>query len=335
MSRITIKDLARRLSVNPSTVSRALHNHPDVGSEMKMKVQKLAEKLGYRPNQMAVSLRKGHSKTIGLIIPEISMFFFPSVIKAVEEETHRRNYNLLVLHSNDSVVREIENADICAFNSVEGVLVSLTRESFDIEHFSDLQFGGTPIVYFDKVLQQTIAHKIEIPGEQGAFLALNKLLQGQSRRRRICGIFGDMRLSITQDRIEGFIKALHQQGYQHQLKDIFFANSPNEAQQIMLQLHRSETVSPDVVFAMSDEILAGIIQAANQLQLSIPNQLQVVAMSDGYLPQLLPTPIPYVETSGYRLGKQAIKLLFDLIDGKPTIEDTYFIDTPFVAGKTK
>ena len=99
MSRITIKDIANKLNINASTVSRALRNHPDVSGQLKTTIKTLAHELGYRPTHMAVHLRSGKSLTIGLIIPEISMFFFPSIIKAVEEEPHARGYNLLVLHS--------------------------------------------------------------------------------------------------------------------------------------------------------------------------------------------------------------------------------------------
>lgn len=329
MGRVTIKDIAKKLNINASTVSRALRDHVDVSEEMKVKVKKLAEKMGYHPNQMAISLRNGHSKTIGLIIPEISMFFFPSIIKAVEEATHQRGYNLLVLHSNDSVQREIENAAICAFNGVEGVLVSLTKQSLDIEHFSDLEYAGIPVVYFDKVLQATVAHKIEVDGKKAARIAMAQLLQRYPSAQRICGIFGDMRLFITQERIEGFIAALQEQGLRHQLDNIVFANSSDEARQAMLLLYEQQP-APDLLFAMSDEILAGMLQAVGDLQLKVGQDVHIVAMSDGYLPNLVFPPIPYIETSGYQLGKSAIGLLFELIDGKQIVPTSAFIDTPFV-----
>jgi LacI family transcriptional regulator len=327
--RTTIKDIARELGINPSTVSRALHNHPDVSAETKAAIKKLAAKMDYRPNQMAINLRSGHSKTIGLIIPEISMFFFPSVIKAIEEETHQRGYNLLVLHSNDSAQREIENAEICAFNGVAGVLASLTRESFDIEHFSDLEFAGMPVVYFDKVLQDTVAHKIEIPSEMAAKKAVVELLNIKKDAQRVCGIFGDVRLHMTQGRVEGFRKGLREQNSPFRLDNIVFADSMEEARKATLELF-AQQVKPDAIFAMTDEVLAGILQAIGKLQLHIPNDLAIVAISDGYLPNLSAPPLPYVETSGYKTGRTAIQLLFDLIDGKHIIPQSSFIDTPFI-----
>ena len=330
--RTTIKDLAKKLGINPSTVSRALHNHPDVSRDMTAAVQKLADKMGYKPNQMAINLRNGHNKTIGLIVPEISMFFLPSVMKAIEEATHARGYNLLILHSNDSVQRESENAELCLFNGVEGVLVSLTKQTHDIEHFAELSYSGTPVVYFDKVLQPTLAHKIVISDEhaaqQGAAQLLSRL--NLAAPQRICGFFGDARLSITQDRMRGFEAAIAEKEQAYSPDNLFFVDTIAAAYQTLKNLWQ-EAVRPTALFVMSDEILAGVLKALGELRINVPNELQIVAMSDGFVPQLMVPAIPYIETSGYRMGKQAAELLFDIIAGKAIEPDTHCIDTPFVA----
>jgi DNA-binding LacI/PurR family transcriptional regulator len=329
MPRVTIKDLAKRLNINPSTVSRALRNRPDVSTELKEKIKVLADKLGYKPNYMAINLRSGKSHTIGLIIPEISMFFFPSVIKAVEEEAHNRGYNLLMLHSNDNLDREIENAEICAHAGVDGILISLTRQSKDIEHFQELTYAGVPIVYFDKVLQNTESHKVVIPGQGAAELAVRQILQTSPAPKRLCGIFGDSRLSITQDRVQGFHQALAEAGWEADPANISYALSADDAEKQLLALW-AQKKRPDALFVMSDEILSGVLQAVNRLDIKIPKQLQVVALSDGQLPKFIPYHIPYVETSGYALGKTASLLLFNLIAGMPILPDTHFIETAFV-----
>jgi DNA-binding LacI/PurR family transcriptional regulator len=332
MARITIKDLAKRLNINPSTVSRALRDRPDVSVELKLKIKNLAEKLGYKPNYLAINLRSGKSHTIGLIIPEISMFFFPSVIKAIEEESHNRGYNLLVLHSNDSLDREIENAEICAHAGVDGILVSLTRQSKDIEHFQELSYAGVPIVYFDKVLQNTESHKVVIPGEEAAALAVEQLLLLGKTKNRVCGIFGDSRLSITQDRVKGFKDTLAKAGIAAEEENICHALSSSDAEKHFLTLW-AQNKRPDALFIMSDEILSGVVQAINRLQITIPKDLVLVALSDGFLPKMIGTPVPYVETSGYSLGKTASILLFNLIAGMPILPDTHHIETTFYGDK--
>lgn len=330
MPRITIKDIARKLNINPSTVSRALRDRPDVSVELKQEIRKLAEKLGYKPNYMAINLRSGKSHTIGLIIPEISMFFFPSVIKAIEEEAHSRGYNLLVLHSNDSIDREIENAEICAHAGVDGVLVSLTRQSGDIEHFQELAGAGVPIVYFDKILQNTESHKVVIPGAQAAEIAIEKLIPQCKKNKPIAGIFGDERLNITQDRLEGFYNGLKAHGLNSTDGIIRFARNAAEAEEQFIILWNTEE-KPGALFSMSDEILSGVVKASNRLGIHIPDDLPVMTLSDGFLPQMLPFKIPYVETSGFTLGKTASVLLFSLIAGMPILPDLHHIDTPFIA----
>ena len=277
---------------------------------------------------MAINLRSGKSHTIGLIIPEISMFFFPSVIKAIEEEAHARGYNLLVLHSNDSIDREIENAEICAHAGVDGVLVSLTRQSNDIEHFQELSGAGVPVVYFDKILQNTESHKVVIPGAQAAVTAVKQLLLLCPEDQLITGIFGDERLHITQDRAEGFLKSLTDAGRITGDNTVHYARNAAEAEDEFIRIWNNDE-RPGGLFIMSDEILSGVVRGASSVGVSIPRDLPVVALSDGFLPKLLPGKIPYVETSGYSLGKTASALLFSLIAGMPILPDLHYIDTPY------
>lgn len=328
MSRVTIKDIARILGVNPSTISRALHDHPDVSIELKATIKQLATQMGYKPNQMAINLRNGKSKTIALIIPEISMFFFPSVMKAIEEEAYRRGYNLLVLHSNDDIQREVQNAEICSFTGVEGVLVSLTKQSFETTHLLDLSYSGIPVVYFDKVPNNIEGHKVIVPGKEATFQAVQYLIQQISDNSRICGFLGDPRLSITQDRVEGFRIALSDANRLFNIQDTFFVNNSQKAEEAFVALWQSDN-RPSAVYMMSDEVLAGVIKAVHKLQLNIPQDVQLVAISDGHLPLLLPQKIPFVETSGYKLGKIAALHLFDVINGHKTAFETITIETPF------
>ena len=334
MSRITIKDIAKKLNINPSTVSRALRNHPDVSDQLKENIKTLADELGYRPNHMAVHLRSGKSLTIGLIIPEISMFFFPSVVKAVEEEAHERGYNLLVLHSNDNIDREIENAIICARMGVDGILVSLSRESTDLEHFEENSQAGVPIVYFDKVLADTKTHKVVVPGQEAAMMAIRKMLEFPADQKKIYGLFGDPRLSITRDRVDGFTKALNEKGIIIEPGSILYALDADAAAKHFEKIYNSKP-RPEGLFVMSDEILSGVLQAASVLKARIPKDIPVVTISDGYLPNYVPFDIPYVETSGYLLGKTASKLLFNLIMEMPILPDTHFIDIKYFDNKTR
>ncbi|KYP15564.1 LacI family DNA-binding transcriptional regulator [Flavihumibacter sp. CACIAM 22H1] len=329
MARITIKDLARKLNINPSTVSRALRNHPDVSASLRETIKQLADKMGYKPNHMAINLRRGSSHTIGLIIPEIAPFFFPSLIKAVEEATHAKGYNLLVLHSNDSIDREIENAEICANMGVDGVLVSLSRQSHDIEHFQELMAAEVPIVFFDKVIHNSLAHQVVMPGKDAALLAANTLGRSIATGSRIMGIFADTRLSITEDRMTGFKEAIQALNWPEQAVELVVADNP-EAARTAFRLAWQSDHRPAAVFAMSDELLSGIVQVIYQEKIRIPEDLFLVGISDGVLPSYLPFQFPYVKTSGFEMGTAAAGLLFQLIRKLPIAAETHYLEIGLV-----
>ena len=327
MSRITIKDIARKLNINPSTVSRALRDHPDVGIVLRQTIKKLADELGYSPNQMAINLRKGKTYTIALIIPEISMFFFPSVVKAVEELAHEKGFNLMVLHSNDSIDREIENAVICANHGVDGVLVSLSRESSDLDHFLELRNRNIPIVYFDKVIAVPGTHQVVIPGAEAAALAIKELVKQAKTPNDILVMLADSRLSITADRLLGVQDAARDIGFTLANDQIVYATNADEAARLFSDVFTSK--KPSGVFVMSDEILSGVIRVVNKEQIE---GLPIVVMSDGLLPGLLPYPMGVVETSGYLLGQTACALLFNLMMGLPILPETHYIDVSYTQG---
>lgn len=322
MSRVTIKELARYLQVNPSTISRALRDHPDVSQRLKEQVLELADKLGYKPNFTAINLRKGKSGLIGLIIPEISPYFFPSVIKAIEEEVASQGYQLLILHSNDSLEREIHHAEICARLGTEGVLVSLTKESSDIEHFQELIYSGTPVVFFDKILYESISHRVSIPGELAAIEAVKHLLKQCSHGGYVLAMMGDERLSITQDRLKGIYSVI-----ENEALSVCYSPNANVAMEAFIEA-MDRPQPPSGVFIMSDEIMEGVLRACHDRNWNQQNLPPMVVMSDGFLPKVADIRIDYLHTSGYQLGKSAVALLFRLIGGERIAETSIHWITP-------
>jgi DNA-binding LacI/PurR family transcriptional regulator len=316
MRRTTIKDIAEMLGINVSTVSRALSGHPDVNETVRNKIKSVAKDLGYHPNAQAISFRKQRSRLLGLIIPEISMFFFPSVIKAIQDAAYAKGYNLLVLQSNDDLQREIENVDVCYNANVEGIIISLSRNTFTLDHFQQINQHKIPIVFFDKVIKQEQIHTVVINDYAASYKALIYL--SETGCNNIWGIFGSPNLTLTQKRIAGFRDALIQSNKAHQTLNLRFVDSSEEAKQAVHQL--LETEKPDGIFAMSDEILIGALSALNERKIEIPTSCSLIGMSDGFLPYFLEPKITFIRHSGYEEGLMAMNRLFDLIEGKTAFE---------------
>ncbi|MES2775518.1 MAG: LacI family DNA-binding transcriptional regulator [Bacteroidota bacterium] len=331
MSRTTIRDIASALGINPSTVSRALKDHQDIGKALKEKIQAVASDLGYMPNQYASNLRSGKTFTIGLIVPEMCIFFFPSVIKAAEEVTHHNGYRLLTLHSNDRLEIEAENARILARYGVDGVIVSLSKETTDLNHFKCLTDNEVPVVFYDKISNRPGTFNVSFQNETAVQSAVQHLVSTGKRPKRFVGFFGDEKLSISYsgERLLSFKNSMRRNGYAEADYDLVFADSVEEAAIKSKQIF-SGPDRPDACIAMGDDRLIGISKSIQQLGLSVPDDLALIALSDGFIPTTLPFDIPYVLTSGYNMGKFATQILFDLIGHKEIAPVTCYIDTPLM-----
>lgn len=319
MKRTTIKDLARQFGVNPSTISRALNNHPDVGDDLKNRIQAAAQQSGYRPNRMAASFRNRRSRLIGLIVPQVSMFFFPSIIKGVEEVARAKGYSLIVLHSSDRLEREIENVQICFENNVDGLLVALTKETKSLDHFDLLREAEIPIVFFDKILETADQHAVVIDDLAAAAVLAHILTS--ARCSRVLGIFGDPNLTITQKRKAGFEQALA--GCPADVRELF-AESSSQSKQLT-QAVLADGFVPDGLFAMSDETLLGAVAA---LGTEVLSNCKIVCFSDGLMPDFLNIPIAYVRHSGHEIGQTAMIHLLDLLSGDREVPSANVISIP-------
>ncbi len=310
MKRATIKDIANLVGVSISTVSRALKDHPDIGAELRGKIKEVALALNYRPNMAAVQLRKQKSNLIGLIYPEAHMFFFPSVIKGISEVVQKQGYKLLVLQSNENYEQEIENVRICLDNGVEGLLISITKETKNLSHLEELKNVDIPVVLIDKVLENNQFDEIIIDDAKATRMCTEYLIEKGCRR--ILGLFGNPNMVITAKRLEGFkqVMAKQNEGQMIVSQHNFVGNTFDTWQ----QLERIyPEFKPDGIFAMSDEIMAGVLPVLKRLNVNIPNECSIICMSDGYLPKILDPQVTFLHHDGFALGKLAASHLIDKI----------------------
>ena len=307
----TVFELSKILKLSPSTISRALKNHPDIAPETRQKVLDLAKELDYEPNLYAVGLRTSNTREFAVIVPNLSGFFYDSFISAVEHEASKIGYSIFILLSGDDPGVEIQNLKVCKQRKVEGVFACITPRTEDFTPFHKLQKLDMPIIFFDKVPHQSGFTKVCVADEKSAELAAVALIG--SGRSKILSLFGDMHMSISKRRHDAYIKTF--QNYQSsQELTIDFATSAEEARKIVFDaLGKSQ--KPDAVFCMSDEILIGVMKAVQMLSLAVPEDLAIVSISNGFFPRLYYPEITYVETSGEKLGKLAFSRMIDYIHG--------------------
>lgn len=311
-ARITLKDISKNLNISISTVSRALKGHPDISEETREKVMRLASLMEYEPNTYAISLRTNKSNLFGIIVPEISNYFYHSFIASVEEESRKIGFSLLILQSGNDPAVESENLRLCRLNRVAGIFVAVSHYATDRNNYLKMEENGIPVIFFDKVPAFDACNKVCLADEQAASLAARELVLKE--KKHVLALFGNEEISITRKRKKAFLEIMAQ--HPGLKLDLFHTDSSRGAFRLCREKCGAEN-PPDAVFCMSDEILTGVMKALQQLELKIPDTVGVISISnDSFIPHLYQPEITYVETSGYKLGKLAFQRVREYLDGK-------------------
>src|SRR5215217_1158241 len=202
----TLKEIAKKLNISVSTVSRALHDHPTIGLTTRLRVKKMAADLNYEPNQTAIFFQKGKTFTIGVILPELSEAFFSTVTTAIEETAYKKNYTVLLAQSHDIEQKEKELVEKMKNNRIDGLLVSLAKNTTSFEHFEKLKNYDIPVVFFDRIPSLPDIHSVSCNIETGTVEAVNYLLK--KGHRTIGMINGPKTLFASGERKNGYINAM-------------------------------------------------------------------------------------------------------------------------------
>ncbi|WP_319482834.1 LacI family DNA-binding transcriptional regulator [uncultured Draconibacterium sp.] len=318
---VTIKDLARELNISASTVSRALKDHPDISKETKRAVQELAQKLNYQPNAVALSLKQRRSNTIGVIIPEIVHYFFSSVISGIEDVAYDAGFNVIICQSNERYEREVANAKTLLSSRVDGVLVSISKETTDYKHLYNFSNNEVPMVFYDRVVPNIVADQVIIDDFDAAYRATRHLID--SGRTRIAHLGGPMALLIGQRRKDGYLKALSEAGIPADENLILEADSFEKARMAIMKLINQKNKF-DGVFATNDLTAIGAMQTIKKKGYKIPDEIAVVGFSDGRFSGITDPTLTSVDQHGYEMGTLATQMLLKRITSE---DDEYPAET--------
>lgn len=309
---ITIKDIGRALNISPSTVSRALRNHPDISQATKDAVNKYAKEFHYKPNTLALSLRTSRNNTIGVIVPEINNYFFSSILSGIEEVANEADFNVILCQSGENYEKEVRNTQALVATRVSGVLASLCKHTTNYDHFQDIIDSDIPLVFFDRICIGIITDRVVVDDYSGAFAAVEYMIQ--SGCKRIAFYSSPLHLEISKNRKNGYMDALRKYKLTVDESLIKVCDTREEAIIITPEILDNPN-RPDGFFAINDHCAAGILYAVKLAKLRIPDDISIFGFSDGELAKACDPMLSTVEQHGYVMGKNAATLLLDKING--------------------
>src|SRR5689334_17174120 len=312
---VTIKDIAKALNLSTSTVSRALRGSYEISAESKKQVLEYAEKINYRPNPIALSLKERRTRAIGVVVSEIANNYFSQAINGIESIAYNRGYHVIITQSHESQEREKVNVEHMAARGVDGLLISLSSESVDISYLKELHEKGMPIVFFDRVSTEIETHTVVANNYLGAFHATEHLIyQGF---KRIAHITSSPYLSITKERLDGYKNALEKHKIPFNESLVKHCNHGgmilSEMEDAINSLFKGKT-KPDAIFTAGDRLTMvcfGMMKRMKQKK-----EAGFIGFTNTQVGDLISPTLSTIRQPASEIGQAAIELLIGMIESK-------------------
>lgn len=316
----TIKDIAKALNLSTSTVSRALRGSYEISAETKKQVLEYAEKINYRPNPIALSLKERRTRAIGVVVSEIANNFFSQAINGIESIAYNKGYHVIITQSHESQDRERVNVEHLAARGVDGLLISLSSESVDVSYLKELHEKGMPIVFFDRISTEIETHTVTANNYLGSFHATEHLIyQGY---KKIAHITSSPYLSITRERMDGYKDALSKHNLTFNESLIKYCNHggmiDTEVEDALTALFKSKT-KPDAVFAAGDRLTITCFEILKQMKLK--KEVGFTGFSNTAVGDLFSPTLTVVRQPASEIGQTAIEFLIQIIESRRPVTE--------------
>ncbi|SDN59357.1 LacI family DNA-binding transcriptional regulator [Alkalicoccus daliensis] len=316
----TIKEVAAKTGLSPTTVSRVINNHPYVDANKRQIVLEAMEELGYVPNSSARRLRGQRTDTIAVIISRIVNPFFSHLIDAMEHVAAKEGYQLILCDSRLDKKRELQQLDLLKTKQVDGIiLASLQNKWSVIEPFT--KFG--PIICCNEYDSNAKLPMVICDQEHGGYLGTRHLIEQGHKRIAYAG--GTDRIELTRDRYRGFERAMKEADLAIDRALLFPSFYGIEDGKNIFQQIISMKQPPTAIFAGGDEVAAGIIREAKQFQYRVPEDLAVLGFDNQPLAELIDPGITTIDQPIKQMGTRAVELMVEMI--KENHEVTYSKET--------
>jgi len=309
---ITIKEIAARLNISPSTVSRALHDHKSIGLRTKTRVQELAKELNYEPNQTAIFFQQRKTFTIGVILPELSEAFFSSAISGIEDCANKNKYTVLMGQSHDDAEREKQLVETMKNHRVDGLIVSIAKNTTSYEHFENLKKYDIPVVFFDRIPDMPNIHYVACNMASGTTQAFNFLRK--LGHKTIGMINGPMNLLASKERVEGYRNALIKARLKYDPALIISSDLTTENIYKVTEKLLSLKNKPTAIIAFNDYVLLDAVYAAKKMNFNIDKDISFVSYANLPISNYSAhPPLASVEQYSYQQGFKAMEIMLDIL----------------------
>ena len=326
---VTIKDIAQALSISPSTVSRALRDSHEISARTKTLVLEYAKKINYRSNPIAQSLKNQKSNSIGVLVADVANSFFSQAINGIESVAYENGYHVIITQSHDDYEREVVNIEHLADRCVDGLLISMSAQTTDYSHLTQLHERGLPIVFFDRIMPEIETFQVTTDNVNSAFEATSLLIKkGYSQ---IAFLGNAPQLSITSDRLQGYTDALKDHGLRYDERLVRFCDqggrNPQEIKNILSEL-LSEPANIDAVLIASDQISTAAVRVLSTFD-TLPS-VEVIGFSNSTVIDLLSPRISYIQQNAFKMGQIAAQKLITILQSTYPISE---FETTLLRGK--
>ena len=307
--RTKLKDIADKLGISITTVSRALNNKTDINEETKMEVLELARQLDYRPNSLAISLRRNKTvPLVGVILPIINHYFFATVLKGIMSKAHLHNSVIIIGESLQDAKKEKKILDQFMDQGVSGIIIAPARSSIFEENIVPILHKRIPIVVIDRMYDNYTGNYVLANDYEGAYKAVQHLIDSGYKKIAHIGSTDDK--SIGTERRRGYFAALNKAGIEPN-EDYVIRNdidNPDFAFEkgfsATAELFKLDN-PPDAIFAVTDDIAVGLIEYAKENNISIPENLGLVGFSNAKISSYIRPKLSTVEQNGFAMGELA------------------------------
>ncbi len=312
----TISDVAKRAGVSTMTVSRVINNASYISPETRERVEKAIAELGYVPNALARSLRFKQTKTIALVLTDITNPFFTTLARGVEDVASEQGFSVIFCNTDESESEEAEYLNVLLQKQVDGIL--LVPACCEKDLIVSIQSRGSPVVLLDRRIPGAKVDTVRCDSEQGAYQVVRHLLN--LGHKRIAILAGPQSISTSVDRVAGYRRAMSEAGLDRNAQLVYHAGFTQEGGYQMTKQVRANRVRPTALFAGNNFIAMGIFRSLREAGLRVPDDLSVVAFDDLLVEFVMDPFLTVVAQPAYEMGRQATELLLTRLAGEGPAE---------------